>query len=86
MVGCSRGQYSWSIQLHSVRKSHILAVVPRTHLIIPSSSIPELQKTKGHVVIISSGAAQVRIPNMSEYCISKHAINRFVEFIAIGTN
>ena len=86
MVGCSRGQYSWSIQLYSVRKSHILTVVPHTHLVSPSSSIPELQKTEGHVVIITSSAAQVRIPNMSEYCISKHAINRFVEFIGIGNS
>jgi len=47
------------------------------------SSVPELLKTRGQVVIITSSAAQVRIPNMSEYCISKHAINRFVEFIGI---
>ena len=62
-----------------------MAVVLHPHLLSPtSSSVPELLKTKGQVVIITSSAAQVRIPNMSEYCISKHAINRFVEFIAIG--
>jgi len=46
-------------------------------------SVPELLKTKGQVVIISSAAAQCRVPNASEYCTSKHAINRFSEFITI---
>jgi len=63
----------------------MLAIVPHPHLLSPSSSIPELLKTKGRVVVTTSGAAQLRIPNASEYCTSKHAINRFVEFIAIGS-
>jgi len=46
-------------------------------------SIPELLKTKGQVVILSGKAAQVRGPNASDYCISKHAINRFAEFITL---
>ena len=83
MVGCSRGQYSWPIQLHSVRRSYILAV-PHPHLLSRSSSIPELLKTKGQVVITTSGLAQIRLPNGSEYGTSKHAMNRFAEFITIG--
>jgi hypothetical protein len=68
-----------------VRLSYILAaILSHTHLLSHSFSIPELLKTKGQVVIISSGAAQHRIPNASEYCTSKLAINRFAEFIALG--
>jgi short-subunit dehydrogenase len=36
------------------------------------------------VVVIASEAAQLRFPNASEYCLSKHAIIRFAEFIKIG--
>jgi NAD(P)-dependent dehydrogenase (short-subunit alcohol dehydrogenase family) len=46
-------------------------------------SVPELLKTKGQVVIVTSGAAQVRLPAASEYCISKFAINRLAEFVTI---
>ena len=49
-----------------------------------SFSVPELLKTKGQIVILTSRAGQLRIPNASEYCLSKHAINRFAEFITIG--
>jgi hypothetical protein len=36
------------------------------------------------VVIVGSGASQIRLPNASEYCISKHAMLRFAEFVTIG--
>ena len=49
-----------------------------------SFAVPELLKTKGQVVVLASGAAQIRCPNASEYCTSKHAILRFAEFIKIG--
>ena len=49
-----------------------------------SFSVPELLKTKGQIVVLTSPAAQTRAPNASEYCLSKHAINRFAEFITIG--
>jgi short-subunit dehydrogenase len=49
-----------------------------------SFAVPELLKTKGQVVVVTSTAAQVRVPNASEYCMSKHAILRFAEFIKIG--
>jgi NAD(P)-dependent dehydrogenase (short-subunit alcohol dehydrogenase family) len=49
-----------------------------------SFAVPQLQKTKGRIVIVSSQAAQLRIPFSSEYCTSKHALVRFAEFITIG--
>jgi NAD(P)-dependent dehydrogenase (short-subunit alcohol dehydrogenase family) len=68
-----------------VRLPYILAaLLLYAHLLSPSFSIYELLKTKGQVVIVSSGAAQLRIPNASDYCISKFAIGRFAEFIALG--
>jgi len=52
--------------------------------LLPSFAVPELLKTKGQVVILGSGASQVRLPNASEYCISKHAMLRFAEYVTIG--
>jgi NAD(P)-dependent dehydrogenase (short-subunit alcohol dehydrogenase family) len=49
-----------------------------------SFAIPELLKTKGRIVAVSSTAAQLRIPFSSDYCTSKHALIRFAEFIPIG--
>ncbi|KAI0313381.1 hypothetical protein OF83DRAFT_1065581 [Amylostereum chailletii] len=46
-------------------------------------AIPHLQKTEGYIVAVSSGAAQCRIPFASDYCISKHALGRFVELVSI---
>jgi len=46
-------------------------------------AVPELLKTKGQVVFLNSAAAQVRVPNSSEYCTSKHAILRFAEFVTL---
>ncbi|KAJ7431181.1 NAD-P-binding protein [Mycena galericulata] len=43
--------------------------------------IPHLLKTKGYVVVVSSKAAQVRIPNGSDYAVSKHAVGRLVEHV-----
>jgi NAD(P)-dependent dehydrogenase (short-subunit alcohol dehydrogenase family) len=50
----------------------------------PSFAVPKLLKAKGQLVILNSGAAQVRILTSSEYCISKHAILRFAEFVTLG--
>ncbi|KAI0288090.1 hypothetical protein BC826DRAFT_1107984 [Russula brevipes] len=46
-------------------------------------AVPELLKTKGQIVIMTSTGAQIRAPNASEYCISKHAVSRFTEFVTI---
>jgi NAD(P)-dependent dehydrogenase (short-subunit alcohol dehydrogenase family) len=62
----------------------MLVVLPHAHLAPRSFSVPELIKTKGQIVMLTSAAAQLRAPNLSEYCLSKHAINRFAEFITVG--
>jgi hypothetical protein len=36
-------------------------------------------------VVVTSSFAQQRILRASDYCTSKHALNRLVEFIALGT-
>ncbi|KAI0056299.1 NAD-P-binding protein [Artomyces pyxidatus] len=46
-------------------------------------AIPELLKTKGKIIIISSGIAQRRVPMASDYATSKFALNRFTEFVAL---
>ena len=83
MVGCLGGQYPWPLQLHPVRATYIL-FISQAYDLSPSFAVPELLKTKGQVVITASSAGQVRVPNSSEYCTSKHAILRFAEFIKIG--
>ncbi|KAI0263520.1 NAD-P-binding protein [Gloeopeniophorella convolvens] len=40
-------------------------------------------KTKGYAIALSSPGAQLRIPGSSDANISKHAVNRLVEFIAL---
>ncbi|KAH8996428.1 NAD-P-binding protein [Lactarius hatsudake] len=47
------------------------------------ASLSALEKTSGHIVVVSSNAAQLRVPHASDYAISKHAVNRLVEFIAL---
>ncbi|KAI9451085.1 NAD-P-binding protein [Russula earlei] len=46
-------------------------------------AVPELLKTKGQLVILTSVAAQMRIPTASEYCVSKFALNRLAEFVTV---
>jgi NAD(P)-dependent dehydrogenase (short-subunit alcohol dehydrogenase family) len=57
---------------------------PSAYRLSPSFAVPELLKAKGQVVILGSAASQIRLPNASEYCISKHAMLRFAEFVTIG--
>jgi short-subunit dehydrogenase len=64
--------------------SHTLLFVPNAYRLLPSFAVPELLQTKGQVVILGSMTCHVRIPNASEYCISKHAMLRFAEFVTIG--
>jgi NAD(P)-dependent dehydrogenase (short-subunit alcohol dehydrogenase family) len=48
-----------------------------------SAAVSALEKTQGYIVIISSSGAQLRFPGASDACISKFAVNRFVEFIVL---
>ncbi|TFY81341.1 hypothetical protein EWM64_g2671 [Hericium alpestre] len=63
----------WSVFEVNLRGVHSLA-----HF-----TLPHLVKTDGYFVALSSGAAQFRAPNGSSYCISKHAVNRLIEFVNI---
>jgi len=47
------------------------------------AALPELQKTCGQIVAITSVAAHMRFPHLSDYHISKHTINRLIELVAI---
>jgi len=46
-------------------------------------ALPELAKTKGYFIFISSVAAQLRPPGASSYASGKHAVNRIAEFAAL---
>ncbi|KAI0275401.1 NAD-P-binding protein [Gloeopeniophorella convolvens] len=48
------------------------------------ASVKPLQESDlGYVVAVSSTGAQLRLPTISDYCSSKHALGRFVEFITL---
>jgi NAD(P)-dependent dehydrogenase (short-subunit alcohol dehydrogenase family) len=84
VVGDDRSEHSRDVQFCSV--SVIIDSLILLALMSPlrSFSVPQLQKTKGRIVIMSSQASQLRMPFSSEYCTSKHALIRFAEFITIG--
>jgi len=46
-------------------------------------TLPRLEESEGYLVVVSSVGAQSRITYSSPYSISKHALNRFVEFVTI---
>ncbi|VDC04525.1 unnamed protein product [Peniophora sp. CBMAI 1063] len=50
---------------------------------IVHAAIPELLKTKGQVIVVTSQLAHARVPMLADYNISKHTINRFVEILAL---
>jgi NAD(P)-dependent dehydrogenase (short-subunit alcohol dehydrogenase family) len=52
--------------------------------IVSSAAVPALEKTQGYIIAISSIGAQLRFPGASDGCITKHAVNRLVEFIILG--
>ncbi|KAI0313158.1 NAD-P-binding protein [Amylostereum chailletii] len=46
-------------------------------------AISHLKETRGYVVAVGSGMAQLRFKHLSDYSISKFTVNRLVEFIAL---
>jgi len=46
-------------------------------------SVPELVKTGGQIIFLSSDAAQYRAAFNSEYCLSKHTLHRLAEFVVV---
>ncbi|TFY83413.1 hypothetical protein EWM64_g592 [Hericium alpestre] len=63
----------WSVFEVNLRGVHLLA-----HF-----TLPHLVKTNGYFVAMSSITSLMRLPKGSSYCLSKHAVNRFVEFIPL---
>ena len=49
-----------------------------------STALPELLKTRGQIVVVTSAAAHLRAVPLASYCISKHSIDRLGEFVALG--
>ncbi|KAI0036334.1 NAD-P-binding protein [Vararia minispora EC-137] len=62
---------------------HTQEVNVRGVFVFIHAALPELVKTKGQIVITSSGVAHLRIPQWSEYCLSKHTINRLAELVSL---
>ncbi|KAI0042038.1 NAD-P-binding protein [Auriscalpium vulgare] len=46
-------------------------------------AIPQLMKSKGCIIIVTSMAAQLRAPTASDYVVSKFALGRLAEFISL---
>ncbi|KAF8469864.1 hypothetical protein DFH94DRAFT_812352 [Russula ochroleuca] len=46
-------------------------------------ALASLEKSQGYIIAISLGG-QLRVPNGIDGCISKHAMNRLVEFVALA--
>ncbi|VDC07620.1 unnamed protein product [Peniophora sp. CBMAI 1063] len=55
----------------------------RGTLSIVHAAIPELLKSKGQIIVTSSAAAHFRLPSFMDYSVSKHALNRFAEILAL---
>jgi hypothetical protein len=88
VVELDGGQHPGGIQFCMVRMvgwlvSPYTASLTSTRF-IPSAAIPALEKTQGYVVALSSVGAQLRFPGISDANISKHAVNRLIEFVALG--
>jgi NAD(P)-dependent dehydrogenase (short-subunit alcohol dehydrogenase family) len=49
---------------------------------LTQASVPELRNTKGRIVNVSSGAANLALANISAYCASKAALNHFTAVLA----
>ncbi|TFY80066.1 hypothetical protein EWM64_g3943 [Hericium alpestre] len=50
---------------------------------VAHTTLPHLVKTKGYFFATASLASQQRVPKFSSYQLSKHALNRLIELIAL---
>ncbi|KZV75812.1 NAD(P)-binding protein [Peniophora sp. CONT] len=48
-----------------------------------NAALPELVKTTGQIIVTGSSGAFIRFPFGSDYIVSKHALNRLVELLAV---
>ncbi|VDB83991.1 unnamed protein product [Peniophora sp. CBMAI 1063] len=62
---------------------HTQEVNVRGTINIIHPAISELRKTKGQIVVTTSQGAHQRITTFADYQISKHTLNRLVEFLAL---
>jgi NAD(P)-dependent dehydrogenase (short-subunit alcohol dehydrogenase family) len=85
-----RGQRPRCLQLCQVLRifddghKHTFSRLPPPNWAPNSAAIPALESTQGYIVAISSVGAQLRWPGASDGCITKHAVNRLIEFIVLG--
>lgn len=47
------------------------------------SALPALRKSKGRIIVTSSGASTIPFPGFAAYCVSKAAINTFIGVLAV---
>ena len=64
----------WTVVEASLKGSYLTA----------RATVPELVKTKGYIIFLSSALAQYRAPGGSAYNIAKHSLNRLAEYIDLG--
>ncbi|KAI0290638.1 hypothetical protein B0F90DRAFT_1824915 [Multifurca ochricompacta] len=79
----------------SRRRIHMIGGMPWKSIVVASSmlfgltekyALPHLEKSHGRIIAITSISSQLRVPFASDYCVSKHALTRFMEFVPIVAN
>jgi NAD(P)-dependent dehydrogenase (short-subunit alcohol dehydrogenase family) len=65
-------------------QTHVLLLADTLKTTAFGAALPALEKTQGYIVAISLIGAQLRFPGVRDGCISKYAVNRLVEYIALG--
>lgn len=71
---------SWEI---NIKGSYYLIREAVPHLIASAKKHAANGQSGGHLILISSVGAQLLTPGASDYQVSKHAINRLVEFVNV---
>ncbi|KAI0313159.1 hypothetical protein OF83DRAFT_1142642 [Amylostereum chailletii] len=46
-------------------------------------SVEHIKKANGYIIATTSAGAQLRLPFSSDYCTSKHALGRLIEYVAL---
>lgn len=62
---------------------HVMRVNVRSNFTLLPLALPHLIKSKGNVVIVSSIASRIAEPTMNPYQMSKSAVDRFAQNVAI---
>ena len=66
-----------NINSHELRE--LMALNLFSPIILTQQLLPELRKTGGTIITVSSVAAFIPVPNMGAYCASKSALNAFAD-------